>query len=581
MVRKFIKIVLFIVLMLGSERLFAQTLATLSIANKLEILEYVEHQYGNNSKQYLSTLIEQSVECCDTTYHNYYKIYAVKLSKAFPVLKHIYGLDSEDFRLASVALSRFLLGKYVDEGNYDSYQSGVLKELILLENDIQKSNNNAIEFATILSNIYQFYDIDYNKALYFGKIKYDLTKKTKKATSDEYVYAVCNLISIYSKLHQVKKADKLISEYLALGVETAVSRDGEICSLLNYLPTEIDNSIYERLLQEFSYGFGDISDIIFSAQQCGMKGQDGKLQLIEKWVIPSQENPNSLFHYYISVGIGIGQYNPVKSIDYLMKAIEVANENKLTDKLYINDDGEWRHLYQYVAQNYQWIGDSQNAAHFYMEAAKELQKKYLQSQSMIDAYISCAVLNITEHYEKYKSQTNRQSTYLPFLLNYKETSLLSLKSLDILWNAFIVAHDITAIETIDSIYVKKESDIKQVVDYFVACAEQFQYDELYQEAIKYNQKAISYADSVHQPLLAYSKYEGMHFSRYHNIAYCWFKLGEDENYVSNLLFNLFSVGDVFGQESPDYANALKIIQEISASPTFGPILETILKKYGL
>lgn len=346
---------------------FAQNNLVKSMSDDLSSLDITLNNNGEKSEAFIGHLLNVAFAYADTCYNSQYHVIADILLQHCSSIKEFKGVDSEEFRLSMVALNRTLLGKYFESSSYESYADRVCDKLAELENDVDAVSNNKIEFATILSGMYQTYRPDFAKALKYGKIKFNETKKNYSKDSDRYAYALTNLIMIYSNLNQSKEVAKLIDEYLATGIQSASVRQDEIGGLINYLPSTTINTILEKLLKEYAYAFGNIENIIFAAQKWGMDGYNDKLSLIEKWVLPSQDNSHSLFRYFESVGIAIGHLNPQKAQEYLKKAIDLAEKNEFTDELFRYSDGEWRHLAQNVAVNYERLNDNKEAANYYLK----------------------------------------------------------------------------------------------------------------------------------------------------------------------------------------------------------------------
>ncbi|MDL2244264.1 hypothetical protein LJC54_01995, partial [Parabacteroides sp. OttesenSCG-928-J18] len=318
-----------------------------------------------------------------------------------------------------------------------------------------------------------------------------------------------------------------------------------------------------------------ITNLILCAQQWGMNGRNKNLSMIEKWGIPTQENKESLFKYYESVGIAIGSNNPTKAIDYLTKAIELAETNDFSHHLFIGTFGERLHLWSNVGVDYQRLEDKKNAAHAFLKASICLQKNYPSDEVSFKTNIALAVHNMMQHYEAYKDKNNKLDEYIPFLSEY--SMIGDLDGLSNLCHAFIVAHDFEAIQQVELLFKTKESDPKQIINLYIAFAEQLQYDGAYHAAADYHFKAIFHSEMNNQPLLSYWEYEGLLYSRWSSIAYCLLQAKDYEGHVHASLMNVQAVLQDLGKDTKEYEICIDNLYTISADERLAPILERIIK----
>ena len=164
----------------------------------------------------------------------------------------------------------------------------------------------------------------------------------------------------------------------------------------------------------------------------------------------------------------------------------------------------------------------------------------------------------------------------PYLMEYSE--LGNLKGLSALWNYFIDMHDIDGLNFVNFQIIPKEKDQKAIAEYYWATAEQFQHDELYHDAIFYHMQLISLSHENNFKDYLFIDIDGIKHSRFEYIAFCFDKLGENENYVHSILNALTDVGAEFGITSDEfkyYSDYLSILMDDSVK---GPILQKVLSE---
>jgi hypothetical protein len=562
----------------------AQKQATTGMNNFEDDYMRLESTYSNvglASVEYLTLLRNLSTLYTDTCYKQFYPRIAKVILDGSDATKHVYGADSEEFRILMINLNKTLLGKYFTESNYSSYSNGVISYLETLANAISNcSSKNKLEFATILSGLYQFYKPDYQKALEYGKLKYRLTKEMYDVDSDLYAYAISNLIGIYGNLNQIKESNKLISEYLETCSTSAVSRDNEIANLLNNLPTDTNSYIYETLLKEYALGFGDISQIMLSVLNHASIGNVGILSLIEKWVIPAQENPSSVFDYYKNVGVTLGNVgsNQQLAINYLNKALDYSTAHNLKE-LEFRQSGEIRnHLCFNIGVNYSRLNDNRNAAYSFLKSARNIQTYFTTDLKSVERCVSNAVYAYMQYYVTVDSKISIKDEVTHFLAMYSLVG--NLKELYNLYCEFIYAEDDNALFGVEEFVISKEKDNAQIIDFYVGIAEQSQHDGLYQKAADANKMAIAYSEIMQHPEIAYWEYEGVKHSRWENIAYCLLQIEDFEGVVNAYINNAESIARTIGTESTEYKNSIDLLETISLDERMAPIIDRIFKESG-
>lgn len=357
-------------------------------------------------------------------------------------------------------------------------------------------------------------------------------------------------------------------------------KKSEIANQINTLPINTDKATYEKLLNEFVKEGGDILDIEDGYLKPLNEGYDVILPLIEKIVLPTQNKPSSLTDYYRYSGVAIGAFcnNQMKAIDYLKKAIEIAESNGLNKKLFNSAGGHLNHAWGNIAVNYERLGDYKNSAISYLKAAKEIKKFYPINTKEFNDFLGISSYMMYKYLSESYKGNDTYGEYFPFFMDYAEVG--NLKGLSALWNYFIDKHDISGLNMIDFDIIPNEKDNNSIGEYYWAVAEQFQHDEFYEDAVFYHIKLIMHSQINNLKQYLYDDYNGIKHSRFEKIGYCFEQDGQDENYVQSILNALSEVSKDFGQESKEFEYYSNFLEYLMDNSKYGPILEKILKEIG-
>ena len=105
---------------------------------------------------------------------------------------------------------------------------------------------------------------------------------------------------------------------------------------INKLSVNSDKATYERLLMSFAKTGTDIKEIEPGILNATNNGHYEMIPVVEKTVLPSQKNVQSLVDYYINSGVSIGAFcnKPSKAIEYISKGIDLAQKNNLNKKAF-------------------------------------------------------------------------------------------------------------------------------------------------------------------------------------------------------------------------------------------------------
>lgn len=358
---------------------------------------------------------------------------------------------------------------------------------------------------------------------------------------------------------------------LAQGNKMAIAQE------INELPANTDKVTYERLLKGFATTGGDIKDIEHGILNATNNGNYEIIPVIESAMLPYQKKDKSLIDYYINTGVSIGAFcnNPSKAIEYLSKGIELAEKTNLNKKLFSSLNGQLNHAWGNIAVNYERLNDPKNAAASYLKAAKEIKKYYPTNTKVLDDFLGCSSYMMYKYLiEKYKGK-EVFGECLPYLMEYSDTG--NLKGLSALWNHFIDTHETDGLNYICFNIISKEKDQKTIAEFYWASAEQFQHDEQFKDAIFYHLQLINHSINNGFKEYLFIDIDGIRHSRFEYVAYCFDKLGENENYVQSILNALSEVSGEFGNDSKEFNYYAEYLDSLMNDPVKGPILQKLLE----
>ena len=349
---------------------------------------------------------------------------------------------------------------------------------------------------------------------------------------------------------------------------------------INALPSTTSNVTYEKMLKEFVSIHGAIKDIEYGILNATNNGNYDIIPVIESSVIPSQSNVTSLVDFYLNTGVSIGAFcnNPVKAIDYLTKAIDLAEKNKLNKKLFNSLNGRLNHAWGNIAVNYERLNDPRNAATAYLRAGKEIKKYYPNNTKVVNDFLGCSSYMMFKHLTEIYNGNDVLGECFPYLMEYSEVG--NLKGLSAIWNYFIDSHNIDGLNYVNLEIIPKEKDQKAIAEFYWATAEQFQHDELYQDAVFYHMQLITQSHVNGFKEYLFIDFDGIKHSRFEYIAYCFDKLGENENSVHSILNALSEVSMEFGNESKEFNYYAAYLEQLQDDPVKGPILQKIVEEMG-
>ena len=354
----------------------------------------------------------------------------------------------------------------------------------------------------------------------------------------------------------------------------------EIANQINSLSVNTDKATYEKLLKEYVQAGGDIKAIQDGILKPVNSGNSTIVPIIETIVLPSQNNNESLLDYYYVTGVSLGAFcnNPTKAIEYLNKAIEIADKKGLEKKIFSSAGGQLNHAWGNVAVNYERLGDFKNSAVSYLKAAKEIKKYYPINTKEFNDFLGISSYMMYKYLsESYKGK-DAYGEYFSYLMEYAEVG--NLNGLSALWNYFIDNHDTSGLNMIDFDIIPHEKDNNSIGEYYWAAAEQFQHDEFYEDAVYYHIKLIMHSQINNLKQYLYDDYNGIKHSRFEKIGYCFEQDGQDENYVQSILNALSEVSKDFGQESKEFEYYSNFLEYLMDDSKYAPILEKILKEIG-
>ena len=348
---------------------------------------------------------------------------------------------------------------------------------------------------------------------------------------------------------------------------------------INSLPANSDKDTYEMLLKEFAKSGGNIKDIGNGISNATNNGNIIIIPIIEQLVLPSQTDVPSLVDYYLNTGVSIGAFcnNPTKAIDYISRAIELAEKNSLNKKLFSSLNGQLNHAWGNIAVNYGRLNDPKNAAIAYLKAGKEIKKYYPTNTSIFNDFLGCSSYMMYKYLAEIYEGNEVFGECLPYLMEYSEFG--NLKSLSALWNFYIDSHHTDCLDFINFQFIPKEKDQKAIAEFYWSTAEHFQHDELYREAIFYHLQLISHSHANSFKEYLFIDIDGIKHSRFEYIAYCFNKLGEIENSVRSILNALMDVMSEFGNNSEEFNYYASYLDQLMEDSVKGPILHKVLSEF--
>lgn len=368
--------------------------------------------------------------------------------------------------------------------------------------------------------------------------------------------------------------------YLILAVLPAISvaqdNKPKVVQEINSLPNNTTKASYERLLKEFAATGCDIKDIEYGILNATNNGQYEIIPVLESTVLPSQKNVKTLVDYYINTGISIGAFcgNPTKAIEYLSIGIDLAEKNNLNKKLFSSLNGQLNHAWGNIAVNYERISDPKNAATAYLRAAREIKKYYSTNTNVFNEFLGRSSFMMYKYLTEIYNGKEVFGECFPYLMEYSETG--NLKGVSALWNYFIDSHDTDGLNFVLFDIIPKEKDQKAIAEFYWATAEQFQHDELYRDAVFYHMQLITHSHINNFKEYLFIDIDGIRHSRFEYIAYCFDKLGENENSVQSILNALSDVAAEFGNDSQEFGYYASYLDSLMEDPVRGPILQKIL-----
>lgn len=533
--------------------LVTSVLAQSSYNLDYQLLLHDRINYGVNSKEYNTTLVGFALEYSEEP--EYYEQIVNLLSDNIKTIQNLFGIDSPIYRNSLICLNRCLLGKYRDLENYNRYKDKAIQHLIDLEDQINQVDKNKIEFATLLSSVYQFYQIDMKKAIKYGRLKYDLTRKNFPKTSSEYRYAIVNLICVYGKDNKRKSVLELLKELT--NMEYGESAQIELANIINFLPTDLTLEIYTDILSEYQKSQGSIDIISLFTSNMASANNIDVLNFIEKQFIRNCEDKTIVHNYYSGVAgiLGNAGGNASMAIDYFKKALAFAAEMKKPLLNYTEVEGKKNHIWDRIAVNYERLEDEVSAVNSYIESAKCFEKD-LSDIENYNNRLEMAVGVFARYYEHSILTNNELYPQLKTFVDNIEKAEGTLNTLFLLSRAIERRYDVVAHEYLEKKFIGN-TDTETGLDFLIGMADLLEHDEFYYESIREHIKAIEFAQSRGKNLLAYHEYQGLNYNRWLSVSFCQSQLGQDKEAIESLKKALDEIGKDIGKNSKEYYECAK------------------------
>lgn len=325
------------------------------IDSKLSTQEYLATTYGKESTYYIDVLINNSTEICDTTYHEYYKPFALDLISSMPTIKKIYPPTSSEYRSVILNLHYYLIfGKILDSA-YDDYKAKVMQELLKLKRIIGASGENKYEFLGILATAY-YYCGKTAKAIKTEEQRLALlTQKDEK-----YAYTLSHLIiyTLNSKNHSI--AEAYLAELLSLKNINSEVKESILSSIVKDFNSSVPVNTWRQILNDnFFATHGTIARIpLVSLIQ---KGDIDFLNILNEQILLAIDNEN-IIKCFMTLGSFLWEERcQNESLKYCLQSTTLAERIDKEELLIFNVDGRVNNEWNVIWSHYTDMGNGVKA----------------------------------------------------------------------------------------------------------------------------------------------------------------------------------------------------------------------------
>lgn len=325
------------------------------IDSKLSTQEYLATTYGKESKYYIDVLLNNSTEICDTTYHEYYKPFALDLITSMSAIKKMYRPTSSEYRSVILNLHYYLIfGKILDSA-YDDYKAKVMQELLKLKQIIDASGENKYEFLGILATAY-YYCGKTDKAIKTEEQRLTLlTQKDKK-----YAYTLSNLITYTLNSKEQSRAESYLAELLSLeGVNSEV-KESILSSVVKDFNSSVPINIWRQILNDdFFATHGTIA--IVPLVSLIQKGDIDFLNTLNEQILLAIDNEN-IIKCFMTLGSFLWEERyQNESLKYCLQSTTLAERIDKNEYLLFNVDGRIINEWNVIWSHYTDMGNGVKA----------------------------------------------------------------------------------------------------------------------------------------------------------------------------------------------------------------------------
>lgn len=329
-----------------------------------EWLKFAEKALGTTNSAYENALLDLiGNNLKDTLMVPYYDSIAIRLYNIIPQIEKNYGITSVQYWNLVDACGALLTINSTNNVKLKKEKS-IVKFLKSLEKIYPQAEENEYVFITGLSDVYRYLG-DKNKALFWGQKRLDFAKKTRN--SSELAGAYCLLADILVKYNNEDKLESFLNELVSDPVITYQDKH----NVVNYILNNSYETISDRnksdmaicLLKFEDKGFLNLQALCHKASE-----------FQDYFIFDVIENSDSFrdlsledkFNYYKWNATGFSIYNnPKRSVDYLLNAILLAQNNNRDDlnwHYHGSEATEKTHNWLWLSYYYEYeLSDKENA----------------------------------------------------------------------------------------------------------------------------------------------------------------------------------------------------------------------------
>lgn len=327
-----------------------------NMSEDLESLQRYARVFGKQSMTYNEHLLDLACAYQDTSFHAAYKDLALALIENNDVMRELYGVSSKSYGQAMTFLNQFyLLGRFIDS-SYEDYHSLAVQVLSLLEIDLKEAKENKEEFLNILTYVNKFENRK-DKAIRYAKQRLTLAQKNIEQDPTNYAYALTSYVDVVS---QEKNVEKEIQKILNL--ENIAESDRDViqqCLVLNLNPLS-PKKLWLILMANYVKTKPSIESVFVPLVKLASANKIDLIHEIDSLCLNGinlreRINLYKLWGSYLAMAD-----NWQSSLEYRLKAIDLALSNGFEDLTFYESRGRKVSEWENIAVNYANLNDYQN-----------------------------------------------------------------------------------------------------------------------------------------------------------------------------------------------------------------------------